>query len=129
MAEVDRLNELLKKCKTTGCTQSDVDDRDAPDNKEDNGGNNNQNQDAEKKYTGGKIKFPDCGATVSEECFWAHYKRSGWLDFLSFFCYIPALIGCAIFDDYGYGLCLGNFAYIIVDAYSKKAAPPDYALE
>jgi len=74
MAEVDRLNELLKKCKSTGCTQKDVDDRDAPDNKEDNGGNNNQNQDVEKKYTEGKIKFPDCGAVVSEECFWAHYK-------------------------------------------------------
>lgn len=80
----------------------------------------------EKKYLAGKIKFPDCGATIDETCFWKHYKKSGWLDFLSFFGYIPALIGCAVHDEYEYGLCLANFAYILVDAYSKKAAPPQY---
>jgi len=47
------------------------------------------------------------------------------LDFFSFLSYAPALIGCAAFDEYEYGFCFSNFAYVIVDAYTKKAAPPN----
>jgi len=39
--------------------------------------------------------------------------------------YVPATIGCAAFPQYEYGLCFSNFAYIIVDAYTKEAAPPN----
>lgn len=127
MAEIERLQELLDKCKSTdGCNQQDVLQWDDI-NKINEGvlpdGGDNSN-DGEYDTTGGAIEFPDCGLTVSSTCFWANYNTSGWLDFLSFFLYIPALLGCAIFDDYEYGLCLGNFAYILVDGMSKKIAPP-----
>lgn len=135
MHEIERLSGLLDKCKLEGCTKADCDalgmDHISC------GGNSAREPgtepdpsvpltDADKRYTKGKINFPDCGLNVSAECFWLHYKKSGWLDFLSVFGYIPALIGCAIFDEYEYGLCLANFAYILVDAYTKKAAPPTF---
>lgn len=128
MAEIERLQELLDKCKTTGCKQEDVlqwDDINLINSGVNPGGDDEDNSNSGKVgTTGGKIEFPDCGVNISEECFWANYNKSSWLDFLSFFMYIPALIGCAIFDDYNYGLCLGNFAYILVDGFTKKAAPP-----
>lgn len=80
---------------------------------------------APKGFLEGKIEFPDCGPTITKECFFDRYKSSGLLDFLSFLGYAPALIGCATFDEYEYGFCFSNFAYVIVDAYTKKAAPPN----
>lgn len=135
MHEIERLDKLLDQCKTTGCTQSDVAalgidhahiTGGQPDGSDSGSGSTVPLTEDDKKYLGGKINFPDCGANVSADCFWLHYKKSGWLDFLSFFGYIPGLIGCAVFDEYEYGLCLANFAYILVDAYAKKAAPPNY---
>ena len=141
MAEIERLTAFLELCKNSGCTEQDLERIGGADgsgektNDKDNSGelsiedvSKQIGGSEEKRYReGGKIRFPDCGVNVTAECFWLHYKQSGWLDFLSFFCYIPALIGCAIFDDYEYGLCLGNFAYIVVDASAKKMAP--YAVD
>jgi len=133
MGEIDRLTKLLDQCKKTGCTQADLTKLGFSDIKASTVGTTDPNAkvaltEKDKKYLDGKIKFPDCGVNITEECFWLHYKKSGWLDFLSFFCYIPALIGCAIYDEYDYGLCLGNFVYILVDAFSKKIAPPKPSL-
>jgi len=117
----------LTKCKTSGCNQADADGDDIVFNGGGSGGGSiSDPEDPTKKFHKGAIRFPNCGTDISSECFWLHYKKSGWLDFLSFFMYIPALLGCAIapFDDYEYGMCLGNFAYMLVDGYSRRAAPP-----
>lgn len=141
MHEIERLDNLLDKCKIEGCSQDDVrklgqdhitgGDGSAGGNTNQGGNQNTQPQvpvsNGEKKFTKGVITFPDCGPIVSESCFWLHYQRSSWLDFLSVFGYIPGLLGCVmVFDEYEYGLCLGNMAYVIVDAYAKYMAPPDY---
>lgn len=116
MAEIERLGGLIEECKNEGCDEITAFDY----------------KDIE--YVGilpvpgetewnGPIKFPDCGFTVSGECFWENYKQSGLLDFLSFFMYGPALLGCTLFSDYEYGFCFGNFAYVLVDAYTKKISP------
>lgn len=120
MAEIERLQALLTKCKTSGCNQADVGGDDIF------VGPTTDSEDPSKKYHRGAIRFPDCGLNISSECFWNHYLKSDLMDFLSFFMYIPALLGCAIapFDDYEYSLCLSNFAYIVVDGYSRRAAPP-----
>lgn len=77
------------------------------------------------KYLKGAIKFPDCGPVISEECFWKHHEKSGVLDFLSFFGAIPALVGCNSFKEYDTALCQENFAYILVEGFSRQIAPPE----
>lgn len=124
MAEIERLSELLTKCKTTGCTQNDLKGSKFGNIPIDVDYQARKMDEINKKYhDNGNIRFPDCGPVAESACFWQHYNQSGVLDFLSFFMYLPAVLGCAIYTEYNYNLCLGNFAYILVDAYSKKIAP------
>lgn len=122
VAEVKRLETLLKDCKDSdGCTIKAVK---ALGFKDVTGGSDGI---ISKTTLAGKIAFPDCGLEITEECFWTHYKKSGWLDFISFFWIMPAILTCALFDEYEYNFCIVNLPYVMVDAYSRKAAPPQPA--
>jgi hypothetical protein len=66
MAQIAKLDELLTKCKTTGCNQND-----AGDDVVWNGGGSAQPTDPDteskdKNYHNGVIRFPNCGTNISE---------------------------------------------------------------
>jgi len=61
---------------------------------------------------------------MDEECFWKHYEHSGTLDFLSFFSYGPALLGCSSFPEYEFDFCFKNFSYVLAEGFSRRIAPP-----
>lgn len=137
MAEIERLTSLLNLCKNSGCSRSDFDRLITAGNFNfvDKDGNtqavptnpvvNELGKELGKKaFVNGPIKFPDCGLNPTSECFWrtGHYTQSGWLTFLTVVVWpsFAPVLGCAIFSEYDYGFCLGNFAAVVVDHTTKK---------
>ena len=54
-----------------------------------------------------------CRQIIDPICFKSTYETYWALDFWSFVFLIPAIFGCVFEEDFTYGLCVGNSAYVL----------------